>query len=245
MLLVLLAFAVVVLLVAAVRLTRMRMRDRREQNRELPPLIYPIRGLEEQRASVAAAQPAAPPVGEQVLFNSAAPVAPPVHIVREAIGSARKMSEDADAPHAVAAAPHASAPHAAARNAPDTQSRAAHEVETPAVDPDATLQLLPGRLEPVEPGTEQEIRFVRVSGVKRFTLGRNSGPVHSHIQLRAATASRMHAYMLFEEGRWQLGNMSQTNAVIVNGSALNGEPHALVDGDRIEFGELTFVFRER
>jgi hypothetical protein len=116
-------------------------------------------------------------------------------------------------------------------------------VDTPG--PDVTLQLLPGRLEPVDRDAEQEIRFVRVPGMNRFTLGRNPGPAHSHIQLRAATASRMHAFMIFEDGRWQLGNMSETNAVVINGSPLNGGPHRLEDGDRIEFGELTFVFRER
>ncbi|MGH7465710.1 MAG: FHA domain-containing protein, partial [Longimicrobiales bacterium] len=110
---------------------------------------------------------------------------------------------------------------------------------------DVTLQLLPGRLEPVDRGADQEIRFVRVPGVNRFTLGRNPGRAHSHIQLRAATASRMHAFMIFESGRWQLGNMSETNAVVINGAPLNGDPHLLEDGDRIEFGELTFVFRER
>lgn len=224
-LVVLLAFAIVVLLVAAVRLMRIRLRDRREHNRELPPLIYPVRGLKEQRASMAAASTARPPSGEQVLFNSTAPVAPPVHIVREAAGSEREIDDD-----------------------PSTNGRGANStdaIETDVVDTDVTLQLLPGRLEPVERGMDQEIRFVRVPGVNRFTLGRNPGPAHSHIQLRAATASRMHAYMMFEDGHWRLGNMSQTNAVVVNGSPLNGDPRQLVDGDRIEFGELTFVFREQ
>jgi pSer/pThr/pTyr-binding forkhead associated (FHA) protein len=93
----------------------------------------------------------------------------------------------------------------------------------------------------------QEIRFVKAAGITRFTFGRSPGPSHSHIQLCARTASRMHGYMVFENGRWRIGNLSQTNSVVVNGSRLEngGSEQLLVDGDRIEFGELAFVFRER
>ena len=114
-------------------------------------------------------------------------------------------------------------------------------------DSDETVQLLPGRLEPTADGVHQEIRFVKVAGITRFTFGRSPGPAHTHIQLRARTASRMHGYMIFEHGRWRIGNLSQTNAVIVNGARLNveGTEKLLQDGDRIEFGELAFVFHER
>lgn len=113
-------------------------------------------------------------------------------------------------------------------------------------DANVTLQLLPGRLEPGNAATTQEIRFVRVPGSNRFTLGRHPGPTHTHIQLQSATASRMHAFMVYEDGRWRIGNMSNTNRVIVNGAPIETEePRLLNDGDRIEFGELVFVFRDR
>lgn len=119
--------------------------------------------------------------------------------------------------------------------------------EAPPADTDTLVQLLPGRLEPLTDGVQQEIRFVKVSGITRFTFGRSPGPAHSHIQLRARTASRMHGYMVFDKGRWSIGNLSQTNSVLVNGARLEveGSEKPLSDGDRIEFGELAFVFRER
>lgn len=112
---------------------------------------------------------------------------------------------------------------------------------------EGTLQLWPGRLEPADGGGDHEIRFIRTPGANRFTFGRSAGPAHTHIQLLAATASRMHAYMIVENGRWRIGNMSSTNAVRVNGDALaTGDADRwLEDGDRIELGEVSFIFRER
>jgi hypothetical protein len=114
------------------------------------------------------------------------------------------------------------------------------------VGADEIVQLHPGRLVP-DDGAGEEIRFIRSPGVNRFTFGRSPGPAQTHIQLLAPTASRMHAYMVIEDGRWRIGNMSETNQVLVNGEALeSGEADRwLVDGDRIELGEVTFIFRER
>jgi hypothetical protein len=110
---------------------------------------------------------------------------------------------------------------------------------------DETVQLLPGRLEPVSGAAGQEIRFVRKPGVSRFTLGRSRGAAFDHVQLRAPSASRMHAYMEFEDGRWSVGSLSQTNAVVVNGAALAPDAvHRLADGDRLELGEAAFIFHQ-
>lgn len=209
------------LLAAVVRLARLRLRVHREEHRELPPLVYPARLVGTQPQGRGATGDAAAPAGEQVTFDSTAPA---VRIVRDD----PQRAAGAAAPGGV---PPGNGNGDAAAAAPDM---------------DATLHLLPGRLEPADGSVHQEIRFVRVPGINRFTLGRNPGPAHSHIQLKAVTASRMHAYMEFDGGRWQLGNMSRTNRAVVNGSPLNGDaPRPLEDGDRIEFGELTFVFRER
>ena len=49
--------------------------------------------------------------------------------------------------------------------------------------------------------------------------------------------------------RWRLENLSATNPVIVNGRALaDSGPRSSVilsDGDRIEMGEVAFIFRAR
>ncbi len=112
---------------------------------------------------------------------------------------------------------------------------------------DGVVQLLPGRLVPTDASVGQEIRFVKTPGVNRFTFGRSPGPAHTHVRLLAPTASRMHAYMVFDNGRWRIGNMSETNQVLVNGAPLHtGEAERwLDDGDRIELGEVGFIFRER
>jgi hypothetical protein len=131
---------------------------------------------------------------------------------------------------------------------PSTGSLAPADGPAAAPDLEGTLQLLPGRLLPAggERAGGQEIRFVRLPGRPRFTLGRAEGAAPSHIQLPAPTASRMHAYMEFEKDHWMIGNLSATNPVLVNGEPLDREVAVrLEDGDRLELGELAFIFRGR
>jgi hypothetical protein len=133
---------------------------------------------------------------------------------------------------------------------------------------DGTLQFLPGRLE-IAAGRDagHEIRFVRTAGPDGtiITFGRAEGAPYRHVQLREPTVSRSHARMALESmtgtplslspsnvgaSRWRLENLSATNPVIVNGKPLDpeGGPRASVilsEGDRIEMGEVAFVFRAR
>jgi hypothetical protein len=133
---------------------------------------------------------------------------------------------------------------------------------------DGTLQFLPGRLT-ISAGRDagHEIRFVRTSGPDGtcITFGRAEGAPYRHVQLREPTVSRAHARMSLEAGsggvqpsghpggsagRWRLENLSSTNPVMVNGRALgtHAGPLASVilsDGDRIEMGEVAFVFHAR
>lgn len=133
---------------------------------------------------------------------------------------------------------------------------------------DGTLQFLPGRLE-IAAGRDagHEIRFVRTAGPDGtiVTFGRAEGAPYRHVQLREPTVSRSHARMALESmngtplslspsnvgaSRWRLENLSTTNPVVVNGKPLDpeGGPRASVilsEGDRIEMGEVAFVFRAR
>ena len=130
---------------------------------------------------------------------------------------------------------------------------------------DGTLQFLPGRLE-IAAGRDagQEIRFVRTGGPDGtcITFGRADGPPYRHVQLREPTVSRSHARMVLEhagngsrdgsaaQARWRLENLSSTNPVVINGRSLDANGGAtasvmLSEGDRIEMGEVAFVFRER
>jgi hypothetical protein len=167
---------------------------------------------------------------------------------RRADNSREEERESEDlAPVLFAPRPGPPAPIAVVPPTPPRPYAPSYIAEPIPAGPDETVQLLPGRLEPVTQGIQQEIRFIKVSGVNRFTFGRSPGPAYSHIQLKASTASRMHAYMVFDHGRWRIGNLSQTNSVVVSGTPLevDGAEHILKEGDRIEFGELIFVFHER
>jgi hypothetical protein len=56
--------------------------------------------------------------------------------------------------------------------------------------------------------------------------------------------SRRHAEIRPVAEGWEIEDLSSTNGVLVNGVELSG-PHALADGDRIEFGTTEAVFEVR
>lgn len=120
-----------------------------------------------------------------------------------------------------------------------------------AIPDEGTLQFLPGRLEVVAGlDTGREVRFVRPTGGAdpvEITFGRSEGPAYRHVQLIARTVSRQHATMTLDDGHWSLRNLSATNPVVHNGRPLaeNEIVPLLVDGDRIEMGEVTFLFHSR
>lgn len=147
-------------------------------------------------------------------------------------------------------APRKSAAPAVSESATD-EARWAPPVER---DPAGTIQFLPGRLEVLQGRTMegQEIRFVRPerAGDRAVvTFGRGDGAPYRHVQLKVPTVSRLHARMALEPGSdaWTLENLSSTNPVALNGVdlAADASPVALADGDRIEMGEIVFVFRAR
>jgi predicted component of type VI protein secretion system len=59
--------------------------------------------------------------------------------------------------------------------------------------------------------------------------------------------SRQHARFAFNNGRWAIENLSQTNPVVVNDEHLldsaGGRP--LTDGDKIELGEVVLRYRSQ
>ena len=101
----------------------------------------------------------------------------------------------------------------------------------------------------VGPETGREIRFVRSpnTGDTDVTFGRSEGPPHRHVQLLVPTVSRRHALMSLLDEHWSLQNLSATNPVTLNGRRLAPDEVVplLVDGDRIEMGEVVFVFHGR
>ncbi len=110
-----------------------------------------------------------------------------------------------------------------------------------------TLKILPGRFEVVS-GEDKlnEIRFYKPpnSHPPAFTFGRAPGPRYTHFQLTSPTVSKKQARLEFHEGTYTLHNFSTVNPTRVNGVELDreGASTVLKNGDRIDMGEVSFVF---
>jgi hypothetical protein len=108
------------------------------------------------------------------------------------------------------------------------------------------VQLLPARLEVVSGMTPQQvIRFVRVPGQPaEMILGREAASSPQQVTLTSSTVSRRHARVTYDDGRWLVTNLSRTNPVVVNDHALAEfeGPRPLLDGDRIELGDVVLRF---
>lgn len=111
------------------------------------------------------------------------------------------------------------------------------------------IQILPGRLEVVSgETTHREIRFVRSPGEPaELILGREPGKSPQTVALQSDTVSRRHARFAYANGRWAVANLSRTNPVVVNDERLadGNIERPLVDGDRVELGEVVLRFRSR
>lgn len=111
---------------------------------------------------------------------------------------------------------------------------------------DEALQLLPARFEVVSGITPpQVIRFVRVPGQPaEMIIGREAASSPQQVTLTSSTVSRRHARVSYSDGRWLVTNLSRTNPVVVNDEALAEfeGPRPLLDGDRIELGDVVLRF---
>ncbi len=110
----------------------------------------------------------------------------------------------------------------------------------------ATLQLLPGRLRPLDPDViREEIRFVRPMGRDAVvTLGWAEGEPPDHITLNHPSVQDRHARMSFIDGSWRIESLVTSQPVQVNGEPLAAglEPHRLQSGDEVRLGEARFSF---
>jgi hypothetical protein len=110
----------------------------------------------------------------------------------------------------------------------------------------ATIQLLPGRLELVDPDViQQEIRFLRGSSKEQaVTLGWNLGEPPDHVTLNHSSVAPEHARMTYREGRWWIESLSRHDPVSVNRRSVpfGGEPLSLANGDEIRIGAVVFTF---
>jgi hypothetical protein len=110
----------------------------------------------------------------------------------------------------------------------------------------ATTQLLPGRLEPLEPIVlQQEVRFIRGSEAEQVvTLGWDLGEPPEHVTLNHSSVQPLHARMTYRSGNWWIENLAHYHPVEVNEFPLpvDTPPRILSDGDRIRIGEILFRF---
>ncbi|MFC1662138.1 FHA domain-containing protein, partial [Gemmatimonadota bacterium] len=110
----------------------------------------------------------------------------------------------------------------------------------------ATLQMLPGRLEPLNKDViQQEVRFLRAKGeAQEVTLGWDLRPPPGHVTLDHPSIQPLHAKMAFREGGWWIQSLSEYYPVEVNDVPLqlSEDPVRLENGDRIRFGEAVFRF---
>lgn len=117
----------------------------------------------------------------------------------------------------------------------------------PVPEHDGTLTILPGRFLVEEGDRDVEIRIVRTGQSEReeTTIGRDPGHIYRHVQLKAPSVSVRHAKLVCEGRAYSLVNYSRTNPTRVNGEPLpENASRRLVDGDTIEIGEVSIVYRE-
>lgn len=196
-------------------------------------------------------RPARPPTPEQVAafsdpatratIDSRSPFAPPM-AATGTMGAQRAEPASSEGPRLRLATPTDRFANSVPEPRPTTL-----RVHRPV---DGTLQFLPGRLEVVA-GRDigQEFRFVRQPGAgpTEITIGRQDGVPYRHFQLHEPTVSRLHGKLTLEDREWRLTNLSETNPASVNGTALGAKDGSVIlsDGDRIEMGEVVFVFRAK
>jgi len=196
--------------------------DRRFSMRELPPLVIPFRDAADV-SSIDAFNivPRRPKVRREEIVR-VEPVVRADEVVRVEEFAPYELEEQ--------------------QPEPNETVRFRRPVEEP-------VQLLPGRLEVLAGEPQQhEIRFVRIPGEPmELILGRESGPSAQHVALKSSTVSRRHARFEFSNGHWAVNNLSKTNPVVINDQELSHTDAAryLMDGDRLELGEVVLRFRER
>ncbi len=62
------------------------------------------------------------------------------------------------------------------------------------------------------------------------------------IRINDPFLSTVHAEILLEDGFCFLKDMGSTNGTLLNGERVEGDPIELINGDKISFGQLTFIF---
>ena len=198
---------------------------RPEPGREPPPLVVPIHPQFLRRVEAAPVESVAPASVSAAL--GASPLVPPAA---------------APTVTAVTIAPPSALEHVVTATDGDAPAETVQFLRPG----DEALQLLPARFEVVSGITPpQVIRFVRVPGQPpEMIIGREAASSPQQVTLTSTTVSRRHARVSYSDGRWLVTNLSRTNPVVVNDHTLAEfeGPRPLLDGDRIELGDVVLRF---
>lgn len=166
-----------------------------------------------------------------------------------AVSSLGSQSAQGSQPSPAASAPAASAPAAAGPASGASLPEPSSVIEDKTVKfyapPPGTIKVLGGRFE-VEKPERNTIRFFSVpgsNGTTEITFGRKPGKPYTHIQLKEQTVSSEHAKVRIVDGEYEIVNLSKTNPTRLNGEEVSDAPTGLKDGDTVEMGEVSFVFK--
>ena len=130
-------------------------------------------------------------------------------------------------------------------NLDPTPPGAAPESEDQSTE-NGTIQMLPGRLEPLIPEViQQEIRFEKALGEEQeVTIGWEIGDPPHHVTLDHPSIQPLHAKMTFQKGKWMIESLAPNDPVEINGTPVphSAGPYLLAAGDQVRIGEALFRF---
>ena len=112
----------------------------------------------------------------------------------------------------------------------------------------ATTQLLPGRLQPLNPDViQQEVRFLTADtpgGTQSVTLGWDLGDPPEHVTLDHPSIQPLHARMIYQRGHWMIETLTDIDPLEINEALILplGVPYLLSHGDEIRIGKALFRF---
>jgi len=119
-------------------------------------------------------------------------------------------------------------------------------VEEPRAIHRPTIQMLPGRLEPLIPEViQQEVRFQKAQGEKQeVTIGWEVGDPPHHVTLDHPSIQPLHAKMTYQKGNWMIESLAPNYPVEINGTPvpISAGPYLLAAGDQVRIGEALFRF---
>ena len=81
--------------------------------------------------------------------------------------------------------------------------------------------------------------------LQTITIGRATSNATWEVGLQDPSVSRPHARLSRIDDRWYLADLNSSNGTFINDKQIEGDGHALKNGDRITFGATIVIFQGR